>query len=172
MISIVFWFPKFYLPSPDRRWEPVLGENHQTSAGRNHQTPTWLRFLWRMLNYGRVYVNSHPRLLWEFTWSPPFGNVLPPTIFGLSTVYTTHNQVGEKNQFASAASATDMKNTKPPLAVIIKIIKPFLYQIMPFSETRDAIGSCVCFQKVATHVLTSGRIIELNYECYLLHIFA
>ena len=30
-----------------------------------------------------------PRVLWEFTWSPPFGNVLPPTTFGLSTVYTT-----------------------------------------------------------------------------------
>ena len=29
-----------------------------------------------------------PRALREFTWSPPFWNVLPPTTFGLSTVYT------------------------------------------------------------------------------------
>ena len=51
---IVFWFPMFYLPSPDWRWEPVLGENHQTSAGWNYQTSTWLRVLWKMLNGGKA----------------------------------------------------------------------------------------------------------------------
>ena len=30
------------------------GENQQTSAGRNHQTSTWLRVLRRMLNTGKA----------------------------------------------------------------------------------------------------------------------
>ena len=64
---------------PPNSWLEIItssgAENHQTSAGRNHQTSTWLRILRRMLNtgkasgggrynipHGRVHVNSHKAL--------------------------------------------------------------------------------------------------------------
>ena len=95
MVSHCIWLKMFYLPSPDWRWEPVLGKNHQTSAGRNHQTSTWLRIFknvkqWKGLRWWEV---EHSPREGPFKWSPPFRNVLPPTTFGLSTVYTTYKKM-------------------------------------------------------------------------------